>query len=135
MSVDPDDDALTWGGETDPTHVETPLAATAIEEPEEAEPGLSSALLVTYGVFGGIFLLYVVGWIIAVQRNTTALTNPFFEVMYRLGEVLAVASPALWFVGVLYLARERRAGIRLLWLLLGVVLVVPLPFVLSIGAK
>ncbi|TXN30022.1 hypothetical protein [Lacisediminihabitans profunda] len=133
MTVHPDDEGLTWGGETDPTHVDA-----LVEEPEpgdhpEGPVGISSPLLVTYGVFGGVFLLFVVGWIIGVQRDTLSIANPFFDFMYRLGEVLAIASPAAWFVGVLFLARDQAAWARILWLLLGVVLLAPWPFILVVG--
>ena len=135
MIVDPDDEALSWGGETDPTHVDSVLAAEPAAENEEREPAaLSSAALVTFGAFGGVFLLYVVGWLIAVQRMTVSIGNPFFDFMSQLGEVLAIVSPAAWFVGVLFLTGDRRTFVRVLWLLLGAVILAPLPFVLAIGA-
>ncbi|MFM9920947.1 hypothetical protein [Lacisediminihabitans sp. H27-G8] len=134
MATEPDDAGLSWGDETDPTHVDAPL----VDEPRDAteldEPGMSSALLVTLGVFGGIFLLFTVGWIVGVQRSTVPSTGLFFTFMYRLGQILAVVAPAAWFVGVLVLARERRSGVRILWLMLGVVLLAPWPFILGLGA-
>jgi hypothetical protein len=130
-----DDDALTWdGGETDPTHVDSAVVETPDDEPDDSEPGMSSALLVTLGVFGGAFLLFIVGWIIAVQRATVPTTNSFFAFMYVLGEILAIVSPAAWFFGVLILTRNRRTSFRLLWMLLGVVILAPWPFILAIGA-
>ena len=134
MDIEPDDDALRWGDETDPTHVDAPVVDRPDDEAELDEPGMSSALLVTLGIFGGIFLLFTVGWIIGAQRSTVPATGPFFAFMYRLGQILAIAAPAAWFVGVLVLARERRAGVRILWLLLGVVLLAPWPFILGLGA-
>lgn len=132
MATDPDEDALSWGTEDDPTHVDAPVATAPAAE---VEPGLSSAMLVTLGVFGGVFLLYIVGWIIAVQRTTVPTESIFTGFMYQLGEVLAIASPAAWFVGVLVLTRDRRSSVRLLWLLLGVVLLAPWSFILAPGAK
>lgn len=135
MPIEPDEDALSWGGETDPTHVDSTLDSAEPVQPDPDEPGMSSALLVTLGVFGGVFVLFVVGWIITVQRLAVTNANPFFEFMSRLGDVLAVVSPAAWFFGVLLLTRERRSGVRLLWMLVGVLLLAPWPFVLGIGAK
>lgn len=135
MAKDPDDDALSWGTETDPTHVDSPVGTAAAHGAEEAELDMSSALLVTLGVFGGIFLLYIVGWIVAVQRSTPPTGTIFNGVMYQLGEVLAIASPAAWFVGVLVVARDRRSSARVLWLLLGVILLAPWSFILALGAK
>ena len=134
MAVDPDDEALSWGTESDPTHVDAPVADHPTDDAERGEPGMSSALLVTLGVFGGVFLLFIVGWLIAVQRTTAPSTNLFFAFMYQLREILAITAPAAWFVGVLFLTRERRAGVRVLWLVLGVVLLAPWPFIVGPGA-
>ncbi|QNE46097.1 hypothetical protein F1C58_03665 [Glaciihabitans sp. INWT7] len=134
MATEPDDAGLSWGDETDPTHVDAPVVDEPGDGTSPGEPGTSSALLVTLGVFGGIFLLFTVGWIIGVQRSTVPSTGLFFVFMYRLGQVLAVLAPAAWFVGVLVLARDRRSGVRILLLLLGVVLLAPWPFILGLGA-
>lgn len=134
MATDADDEALSWGGETDPTHVDAPVVVGPADGADLDEPGMSSALLVTLGVFGGVFLLFTVGWIIGVQRNPVPSTNLFFAFMYQLGEILAIAAPAAWFVGVFVFARERRAVVRILWLILGVVLLAPWPFILGLGA-
>jgi hypothetical protein len=135
MARDPDDDALTWGTETDPTHVDAPETPAPADLAHADEPGMSSALLVTLGVFGGVFLLFIVGWIISVQRSAITTAGLFNAFMYQLGEVLAIASPAAWFVGVLVLTRDRRPAVRVLWLLLGVVLLAPWSFILALGAK
>ncbi|MBC7403526.1 MAG: hypothetical protein H7279_10210 [Microbacteriaceae bacterium] len=134
MAADPYEEGLSWGSENDPTHVEAPVAEHAGDGIEPDEPGMGSAMLVTLGVFGGVFLLFTVGWIIGVQRSPVPSTTLFFTFMYRLGQILAITAPATWFVGVLLLARERRAGVRVLWLLLGVVLLAPWPFILGLGA-
>lgn len=134
MAADPDDEALSWGIENDPTHVDARVVAHPSDDAKLDEPGMSSALLVTLGVFGGIFLLFVVGWIITVQRHTVPSPNLFFAFMYQLRGILAIVAPAAWFLGVLILARERRAGVRILLLLLGVVLLAPWPFIVAPGA-
>ncbi|MES2092986.1 MAG: hypothetical protein V4531_04120 [Actinomycetota bacterium] len=134
MATDPDEDALLWAGENDPTHIDAPPVEGPTDEPEFDDGGMSPTLLVTFGVFGGIFLLFTVGWIIGVQRSTVPTANLFFAFMYQLGEILAIAAPAAWFVGVLVLARENRAGIRILLLLFGVVLLAPWPVIVGLGA-
>ncbi|CAN5173011.1 hypothetical protein [Frigoribacterium sp. UYMn621] len=134
MATEPDDAGLSWGDETDPTHVDAPVVDEPLDGAEVEEPGMSSALLVTLGVFGGVFLLFTVGWIIGVQRAPLPSANLFFAFMYRLGQILAVVAPAAWFVGVLVFARQRRTPVRILLLLLGVVLLAPWPFILGLGA-
>jgi hypothetical protein len=132
MSADSDDDALSWGGEKDPTHVESIVAdGPQQDEADVAEPGTSSALLVTYGVFGGIFLLYVVGWIIAIQSIPAGSPGALAAVMDRIAQFLAFLSPVLWFFGVLMLTPKTRARTRILWLALGVLILAPWPFILG----
>jgi hypothetical protein len=132
-----DDEALSWDEVSDPTHTASPAAATVVEpvetptEPTEAKPVTSSALLVTYGILGGAYLLYTIGWVLSVLNdNRIAYADLLSEVMYQFGEFLAIASPALWFVTVLTLTRGRKPIVRLLGLLLGLAVVIPWPFVL-----
>jgi hypothetical protein len=129
---DPDDDALSWGDETDPTHVDArPAVPQAATGNASVAPTTSSTMLVVYGIFGGAYLLYVAGWIIAVQRDTITMPTLFAEIMYQLGEFLAIASPAIWVGAVLLLTGDRRPAVRVLWLLLGLILVAPWPFILG----
>lgn len=132
MRDDPDDDALSWGDETDPTHVDArPAVQQDATGNASAAPTTSSTMLVVYGIFGGAYLLYVAGWIIAVQRDTITMPTLFAEIMYQLGEFLAIASPAIWVGAVLLLTADRRPPVRVLWLLLGLLLVAPWPFILG----
>jgi hypothetical protein len=125
-ATEPDDDALTWAG--DERDAPAPPLTT---EPADANRGIPAPLLVTYGVIAGIYLIYTLGWIITVNRSATTLPNLLGEIMFQFGEFLAIASPALWFVAVLMLTRGRPAVARLGWLLVGLVVVVPWPFVLG----
>jgi hypothetical protein len=132
MQSDPDDAALSWGDETDATHVEAPDAVQKNPEMSPtAAPATSSTLLVVYGIFGGAYLLYVVGWIIAVQRDTYTQASLLAEIMYQFGEFLAIASPAIWLGAVLVLTRGGRVLTRVLWLLAGLLLLAPWPFILG----
>lgn len=137
MMSNADDEALRWEG--DETTVVNPVAAPATEAPDADDTGpddeqpsrISSVLLVAYGIFGGIYLLYIVGWIIAVRRSTYSNSNLFSEIMYQLGEFLAIASPAIWLATVLLVTRNSKAVVRVIWLVLGLVLLAPWPFILG----
>lgn len=142
MSAD-DDEALTWDGTSDPSHVESPAEkAAAAEKPAADKPaadkpaplakeGLSSVLLITYGILGGMYLLYTVGWLLSVfNDNRTAFADPLTEVMYQTGEYLAIGAPALWFITALVLSRGRKPIVRLLAIVAGLLVVIPWPFVL-----
>jgi hypothetical protein len=143
MARDPDDDdALRWEGDDDPTlapgwktvgkavPLEGPATATdadADQTDAARQPG--SAELVMLGVLGGVYLLYSIGWLISATAAPPPLADPVAQFMYSLGRWFAVAAPALWFGAVLWLAAEHRRA-RLLWLIAGAVLLVPVPFVL-----
>jgi hypothetical protein len=151
MTADPDEDALAWAGETDPSHVDGPVAKpteppaagvstapTAEPTPETPERTQTPAvLLVTYGILGGVFLIYTIGWVTAILRLGTVRSpsaDPLTEFMFALGEALAVASPLLWFGTVFLLTRGRKPIQRLLWILVGLMVVVPWPFLLGVWA-
>ena len=99
----------------------------------DAEPApTSSFLLVTYGILGGVYALYAVGWITTVLRNSISFPDLLSEIMYQLGEFLAIASAPVWFAAVFVFTRNSKPLVRLLWLLLGLILLVPVPFVLGV---
>lgn len=151
--MDRDDDALSWDGDIrDPTHVDGPARAgsssgdrpaatpdpaqstgTADVEGATAPAAGGSVLLVVYAAIGGAYLLFTIGWVLAVTRDTVALPNPFFDVMYRVGSALAVAAPAAWFGSTFLLTRSRQgrraSAIRILCLVVGLLLVAPWPFI------
>lgn len=134
MAVDPEEEALSWGTERDTTHVESLEPVAPVVDTAEEIAQTSSALLVTYGVFAGAYVLFFVGWIVAVSHIELTLVDVLPVFMYRLGEGLAIASPLLWFFGVLVLTRGGRTRARILWLLLGLLLAAPWPFILG-GVK
>ena len=136
VPTDPDDDALSWDDDIrDPSY-----ARDGADDAAGADTGASSdasapvdtgasAQLVAYGAFAGVYLLLAVGWIIAAGRDTYTIGNLVLEVMYQLGQFLAIAAPVLWFALALLLTARR--GRRFVALLVGVVVLAPWPFLLS----
>ena len=133
MESDPDAEAASWAGEADPTHASGPQQLPTRTESggSDQPPRTSSALLILYGVFGGIYLLYTIGWAIAVLRSTLSLPNLFAEIMYQFGEFLTIVAPALWLGAVLVLSRDRKPIVRTLWLVAGILLLAPWPFIVG----
>jgi hypothetical protein len=141
MTADPDtDDALSWAGETDPSHVagppvaEKPEPKTAVVVDPPSKPPTSAIVLVTYGILAGAYLIYTIGWVVSVQRLNavqTVSSEVLNAIMFGLGEILAMASPAIWFGATFLLTRGRKPVARLLWILVGLVAVLPWPFVLG----
>lgn len=142
-----DDDALSWDGDDDPTlapgwervgaavpvtpQPEVPAGGGgATEAPiEEQRDAAGSFALVLFGVFGGIYLLYTIGWILTAMRSSAPGTSVVADFMYQFGLWAAVFAAPAWFGVSAWLTRSQRA--RMLWLLLGAIVLVPLPFVLG----
>ncbi|TQJ31870.1 DNA polymerase III subunit gamma/tau [Microbacterium sp. SLBN-146] len=162
MTSGRDDDALSWGdddptldvGSSDAARDATlglPTGYRAVgkgSRPVEAEPPaveaddavdpaerqqLSNATLVFLGIFGGVYLLYAVGWLIGGLRLQDAALFVVTPAMYQPALVLAVLAPLLWFLAALYLTRARATWLRVLWLIAGALLLVPWPFI-AVGA-
>ena len=156
MTPDPDD-ALSWEGDEDRPAQKPSLpqgwnavgkgsdrvvtdGGASVAEPaepaasEESQPAaMSPAMLLFVGIFGGIYLLYAIGWVIG-GLNLKPLANLIVaDAMYVPWFVLAVAAPALWMLTVWVLTRGAQSWIRVLLLLAGAVLLVPWPFVM-VGA-
>lgn len=135
MAADPDEDALSWSGETDPTHVATPVSLKKhpAETLDAAADRSSPVFLVVLGIFAGVYLLYTVGWGIHAFTHPVPFevtrAGAFPAIMYQLGEFFSIASPLLW-AGAVWLLVKKPVR-RLLLLFIGVVLLVPLPFILG----
>ncbi|WP_460795804.1 hypothetical protein [Microbacterium sp. GXF0217] len=123
------DRVVTDGAASDAAPTEAPQGGD-----EDAQPvGMSPVMLLFVGVFGGVYLLYAVGWLIG-GLNLKPLANLIVaDAMYVPWFILAVAAPALWMLTVWLLTRGAQAWVRILLLLAGAVLLVPWPFVM-VGA-
>ncbi|WP_407358305.1 hypothetical protein LTA6_003387 [Microbacterium sp. LTA6] len=147
MTSDSDsDDALGWAGDEQSPKSDPSLPrgwnavgkgsakvgrieADGTVTPADAPAPMSTAMLVTLGIVGGIYLLYTVGWVIGGLRLKPLTALIVADAMFVPWFVLAIAAPALWFLTSWILTRGRATWIRLLVLLVGVVLLVPWPFV------
>jgi hypothetical protein len=156
-----DDPTLVSGDSTDTGQADgvapttgrtTPSAAPTAEQPNESLPDgwavtgspggyvdapagsapMSSAALLGLGVLAGVYLLYTIGWVIGVGRIDNPLTDPLAQFMFSLGTWLAMAAPLVWFAASYWLTRGHTRT-RWTWLLLGVVLLAPLPFIAGTG--
>ena len=112
-------------GTTDDASVDAPAG-----EPS-APARTGNAVLITIGVVGGIFLLYTIGWIVGGMRLEGTAQFLVSPLAYQFGLWLAVAAPAIWFAAAFLLTRGARAWVRIVWLLAGVALLVPWPFIMT----
>lgn len=94
---------------------------------------MSNALLVTFGIVAGIYLLYTIGWVVGglrLQGTAQFLVSP---AGYQFALWLGIAAPALWFGTVFLLTRASKTWIRVIWLVAGLALLIPWPFIM-VGA-
>ena len=128
------DDALAWAGDEPESRVEPAANRVELVDAPAAKPSTPSVLLISYGILGGIYLIYTIGWVISVQRligATVQSTELLNSIMFQLGQFLAMGSPAIWFAAVFVLTRGRKPIVRLLGLLSGLITVLPWPFVIG----
>lgn len=129
-----DDDALSWGDEHDATYVDARDNAVAVrKQRRERDPDAptGSGSLVGMGVVGAVYLLYTVAWLITASTEYVSGTDTVLTVAVDVMRILAIVAPAAWFTVTLWVGAHSRTRTRLLWLLLGLVVLVPWPFVMT----
>lgn len=94
---------------------------------------LGNVGLVGIGMVAATFVLFAVGWLIAGFR-LRGLGLPIPDVTVLALTIGAALAPLVWFVAVLALTRGWRTWQRFLLLVLGILLLVPWPF-LSLGVS
>ncbi len=123
---DPDEAALRWAGDVeDRLDTSEPRPDRVVREPVA---GRDSAALVVYGVFGGIYLLLTISWIITVSRLPETVSDAIGSVMYGVTAVLAVCAMPAWFIATFLLTRGRRLRVRFVALLAGALVLAPWVF-------
>ncbi|WP_424935510.1 MULTISPECIES: hypothetical protein [Bacteria] len=105
-------------------------AVTAAEVSDE-RPGLGNASLISLGVIGGVYLLYAIGWAVGGSNLRPSAKFLVTDAMYLPWMWLVILAPFLWFVAVWVLTRGRATWIRIVGLVIGVVLLIPWPFVMT----
>lgn len=130
-----DDEALSWAGDSDPSLTVREIDNDEVLDDDEVvavAPATSPFLLVAYGLFAGLYLICAIGWVVHVTSDDLVFDGLLSEIMYQFGEFLAIAAPAIWFATAFALTRDRTPIVRVLALILGLVVVVPWPFVLAL---
>lgn len=163
MARGTDDDALSWDGDDDPTlavgqtqdaapatlpegftpvgrgseNVGAVSTGSAADAPAAGEPVVKAPMgnvtLVSLGILGGVYLLYALGWAIGGLRLQGRAAYLVTDVMFQGSFWLAVLAAPLWFATVYLLTAGGKAWVRFAWLIGGVALLLPWPFVM-IGA-
>ena len=132
-SVDHDDDALSWGDADDATHVDAAHNPVTVKERSGRDPEApeTSGALIGFGVVGGLYLLYTVAWLLTASTSYVSDVDTVLTVFVEVLRFLSIVAPALWFTVVLWAGRGQRTRSRLLWMLLGALVLFPWPFVMT----
>jgi hypothetical protein len=100
---------------------------------ERSRTEVSNLSLVLYGVFGGLYLLYTVGWFLiaqyfsSVNELAASTSGSLGGVLQQILFWAACLAPMGWFTTVLLLSRERKTWFLPGGLLLGLLVLLPLP--------
>lgn len=98
---------------------------------------LSNTAIVLLGAFGGLYLLYSWGWFIvaqaysAVNSSTAAGSGVVGGVLQQIIFWAAPVAPMAWLITAILLTRGRGAGRLALALVVGALVLVPLPMLVS----
>jgi len=125
LSTD-DSAAFSWGPDDDVDGAPGELAP-----PDEGVERNASGVNWTTGVLAVLYVVWALMWVVGLARTPALVTgSPLDDLMYQVGVFLAYISAPLWFVGVVWLgtrwSHKTRTGI----LLLGLLILLPWPFIL-----
>lgn len=136
-AFDEDADALSWAGDEEQGRAAPRLGTTTSESasvadpeggaPDEA-PGGRGRRAATVA-FAAPYLALAIGWIFAVQLADSP-AQVFPAVLWQFGEFLAMLVAPLWFAATLTLTRDSRPRVRVGWLALGTLVLLPWPIIL-----
>ncbi|MFT4221138.1 MAG: DNA polymerase III subunit gamma/tau [Microbacterium sp.] len=105
-----------------------------------AKAPMGNAALIGLGVLGGVYMLFAIGWLIGGLRLHPVAgflvapdgnASPVWMVGNLVAVWLAVLAPAVWFGTVYWLTARSRPWLRWALLLVGALLLVPWPFVMT----
>ena len=118
------DPAFDWGDSTEPSgSVES---SSEVSAKKVANPGLLA-------IFGGLYAVWSLAWVLGIAQTPTQPASSLLDaIMFQFGEFLAMVASPIWFGVVWWLTTESRVIIRVVWLVLGLVLLVPLSLILPV---
>lgn len=102
---------------------------------------MSSTSLMLLGVFGGLYLLYTWGWVI-IAKEYSQINAVTAEGSGIIGGVLqqiifwaAPFAPLAWFLAAMSVSRLKKSGVLAAALVLGALVLLPLPMLIGGAAQ
>jgi hypothetical protein len=127
MTSDSREPAFDWGESDEGLVVEGRDVAPAAPRTKTENP-------VLLAVFGGLYAVWTIAWVLAVVAAPTQQASSLLDaIMYQFGEFLAIVAAPLWFGVVWWLSAGAGTRPRLAWLVAGLVVLFPLPLVLPVA--
>ncbi len=124
MSQHDDQDAFSWGPDSD----EEGHPGQSADDADDVEP---SGLNWTIAVLAVLYVVWALMWVVGLARTPALVTGSLFDdIMYQVGVFLSYISAPLWFVGVVWLGHAWSQKTRTGVLLLGLIVLLPWPFIL-----
>ena len=130
MPTDPTEQAFVWDESDDDSLVLADQDESEVSEKKQRKPRQNPVVL---AVFGGLYAVWSVAWVLGVAAAPTQPASSLLDaVMYQFGEFLAIIATPLWFGAVWWLTDGSGRKARVLGLVAGLVLLVPLPLILPV---
>lgn len=86
-------------------------------------------------VFGGLYAVWSVAWVLGVVAAPTQQASSVLDaVMFQFGEFLGMVAAPLWFGVVWWLTSASSRVVRVVLLLMGLVVLLPLSLILPVVA-
>jgi hypothetical protein len=128
MSPDPSEPAFDWGESDDAL-----VLGDDQKKPKTESAAVSSNNPVILGVFGGLYAVWSVAWVLGVVASPPQQASSVVDaVMFQFGEFLGMVASPLWFGVVWWLSSESSRLARGALLIAGLVILFPFPLVLPL---
>lgn len=135
-AFDADDEALRWAGDEEQGRAaprlgadREPVADVSLEDEGSDEAPGSGGRRVATVAFAVPYLALAIGWIFSVQLVDSP-SQLFGAILWQFGEFLAMLAAPLWFAATLMLTRDSAPRVRVGWLALGLLVLLPWPIIL-----
>lgn len=115
------------GEKPDSTHNDVDPSFDELVQPDP--PAQTSAgALVMYGLIAGVYLLFSVAWLIIALNPPINFFDVVSSFMWVSSLWFATVGGLIWFVATFILGRNKGFGWKFMMLLLGVVVLIPWPY-------